>query len=213
MATVSSGTFFAIVSANAAIRAIYKNQGLNIGFAKDFLIRLNYPGVIRFALACKADAKFISEDILIACQKFMEKHNKQYIEKDIRCCAAEHGDKVCLVISVGNNVLIADNAGKTAEEDHRCHHHNQYSGTRKIIAKKPWDKIFCYGKHAAGHGNIQDGSILQRRIEKMFIIVCLPIGDEIGRIGQHHCDNSRSNKCGQCDNILGILVKASLRLR
>lgn len=77
MITVSSGTFMLIVTSEAAINAAIKNKGVNGGFAKDFLLSINYPGIVRFVFACKADAKYISEDMKKACQEFINKHKGQ----------------------------------------------------------------------------------------------------------------------------------------
>lgn len=77
MITVSSGTFMLIVTSEAAIKAAIKHKDANGGFTKDFLLGINYPGIVRFVFACKADAKYISEDMKKACQEFMNKHKGQ----------------------------------------------------------------------------------------------------------------------------------------
>ena len=74
MITISSGSFMMIVTAEAAIKAAVKSKGSKAGFAVAFLLGINYPGIVRFVFACKADAKYISEDMQKALGEFMAKH-------------------------------------------------------------------------------------------------------------------------------------------
>ena len=76
MITISSGSFMMIVTAEAAIKAAVKSKGSKTGFAVAFLLGINYPGIVRFVFACKADAKYISEDMQKALGEFMAKHKK-----------------------------------------------------------------------------------------------------------------------------------------
>lgn len=77
MITVSSGAFMLIVTSEAAIKAVSKNGDFDSETVVDFLLGINYPGVVRFVLACKADAKYLSEDMKKACKDFAKKHKWQ----------------------------------------------------------------------------------------------------------------------------------------
>lgn len=63
MITIASGTFTAIDAADATICAAIKSKGINPAFFVHFATRINIVGVGRFIIACKADCKFITEDI------------------------------------------------------------------------------------------------------------------------------------------------------
>ena len=77
MLTVSTGTFEVVDICDAAIRGAIKNKGVNnIGFAKDFIIRLNFVGIGRFAIAVKNDGRYIVEDIA----EYKEKVQRQKVE-------------------------------------------------------------------------------------------------------------------------------------
>jgi hypothetical protein len=74
MTTVSSGVFMAVETSSAAVRAVIKNKGINVGFAQDFLLNINYSGIGRFVIACAADSRYIAEDFKKAYIAFAEKH-------------------------------------------------------------------------------------------------------------------------------------------
>jgi len=76
MLTISSGTFMAIVTGSAAVRAAVKNKGFQNNFALDFLLSINYVGVGRFVFACAADAKYVAEDFKKAYKEF--KYSRDY---------------------------------------------------------------------------------------------------------------------------------------
>ena len=76
MLTISSGTFMAIVTGSAAVRAAVKNKGFQNNFAQDFLLSINYVGVGRFVFACAADAKYVAEDFKKAYKEF--KYSRDY---------------------------------------------------------------------------------------------------------------------------------------
>lgn len=69
MCTVSTGTFMTIVTAKDAVAAK--------GNTGDFLLRINYFGIISFAIACKADANYISEDCISYYRSYVNKHGKE----------------------------------------------------------------------------------------------------------------------------------------
>lgn len=57
MLTISSGTFMAIDMADAGIRAAVKSRGNMAAFAGNFVLRINFVGVGRFACAVWTDSK------------------------------------------------------------------------------------------------------------------------------------------------------------
>lgn len=63
MVTVASGTFLEIDSVDAAIRSAIKNKGINPKFFVDFAVNINYVGIGRFVITCKADGELLAEDI------------------------------------------------------------------------------------------------------------------------------------------------------
>lgn len=63
MVTVSSGTFLAVDSVDAAIRSAIKNKGINPKTFVEFAVNINYVGIGRFVIACKADGSIVAEDI------------------------------------------------------------------------------------------------------------------------------------------------------
>lgn len=76
MLTISSGTFMAIVTGSAVVRAAVKNKGFQNNFVQDFLLSINYVGVGRFVFACTADAKYVAEDFKKAYKEF--KYSRDY---------------------------------------------------------------------------------------------------------------------------------------
>ena len=55
MLTISTGTFTAIDLADAAIRSAVKSGGVPQQFAANFVLRVNFVGVGRFAVACSSE--------------------------------------------------------------------------------------------------------------------------------------------------------------
>ena len=76
MVTVSSGTFLAVDSIDAAIKSAIKNKGINPKTFVDFAVNINYVGIGRFVIACKADGSIVAEDIR------EEKEKKAEIENE-----------------------------------------------------------------------------------------------------------------------------------
>mgnify|MGYP001020255613 CR=1 FL=1 len=76
MVTVSSGTFLAVDSVDAAIRSAIKNKGINPKTFVDFAVHINYVGIGRFVIDCKADGSIVAEDIR------KEKEKKVKIENE-----------------------------------------------------------------------------------------------------------------------------------
>ena len=87
MITVSSGVFMVIESSTAAVRAVIKSRGSGGAFIQHFALNINYFGIGRFAFACVADAKYISEDFkkinLNFINNYKSKGNKDNIDNDI----------------------------------------------------------------------------------------------------------------------------------
>lgn len=61
MITISSGTFTAVDTIDAAIRS--KISSNDVGFAANFLLHINFIGIANFAIALKNDAQYIYSDI------------------------------------------------------------------------------------------------------------------------------------------------------
>ena len=76
MVTVSSGTFLAVDSIDAAIRSAIKNKGINPKTFVDFAVNINYVGIGRFVIACKADGSIVAEDIREEKEKKIEIENE-----------------------------------------------------------------------------------------------------------------------------------------
>ena len=55
MLTISSGTFTVVDMADAAIRSAVKSGGVNPAFVGNFVLRVNFVGVGRFAMACTSE--------------------------------------------------------------------------------------------------------------------------------------------------------------
>ena len=81
MITIASGTFTAIDTVDAGVRAAIKSKGINPAFFVNFAVRINIVGVGRFIITCKADGQFITEDIREA-KAQRDKIEKEY-EKQI----------------------------------------------------------------------------------------------------------------------------------
>ncbi|WP_304128798.1 hypothetical protein [Mogibacterium diversum] len=76
MVTVSSGTFLAVDSIDATIRSAIKNKGINPKTFVDFAVHINYAGIGRFVIACKADGSIVAEDIREEKEKKVEIENE-----------------------------------------------------------------------------------------------------------------------------------------
>lgn len=55
MMTIASGTFMAIDMTDATVRSAIKSSGINPAFLKNFILRVNFVGIGRFAIACGID--------------------------------------------------------------------------------------------------------------------------------------------------------------
>lgn len=76
MVTVSSGTFLAVDSIDAAIKSAIKNKEINPKTFVDFAVNINYVGIGRFVIACKADGSIVAEDIREEKEKKVEIENE-----------------------------------------------------------------------------------------------------------------------------------------
>jgi hypothetical protein len=76
MVTVASGTFLAVDSIDAAIKSAIKNKGINPKTFVDFAVNINYVGIGRFVIACKADGSIVAEDIREEKEKKVEIENE-----------------------------------------------------------------------------------------------------------------------------------------
>lgn len=80
MLTVAHGTFMAIDAAQAAVRAAAEARHGKAAVAVRFLLNVNFVGVGRFAVACKADAKYIADDISELYRSYFAEHCGQVID-------------------------------------------------------------------------------------------------------------------------------------
>lgn len=80
MLTVAHGTFMAIDAAQAAMRAAAEARHGKAAVAVRFLLNVNFVGVGRFAVACKADAKYIADDISELYRSYFAEHCGQVID-------------------------------------------------------------------------------------------------------------------------------------
>lgn len=69
MVTVASGTFLAVDSVDAVTKSAIKNKGINPKLFIDFAVNINYVGIGRFVIACKADGELLAEDIRESSEK------------------------------------------------------------------------------------------------------------------------------------------------
>ena len=90
MLTIATGVFSTIDIAQAACAAALKKATSNdpIKPITEFFIRINFPGIGRFAIALIADAKYISKDIVNLYRKYQQKvytiHRELYTVPDIK---------------------------------------------------------------------------------------------------------------------------------
>jgi len=129
MITVASGVFTAVDTVDAAVRAAIKNKGVNAKFFVDFAVRINVVGVGRFVVACKADAKLVTEDIIEAKSK-RDKAEKEYekLIADLKCLSLDY-EQMRVLYSIENLILI-DDISSTKKADVRC-------------AKEKWKHAWC----------------------------------------------------------------------
>lgn len=71
MLTVSTGVFEIVNVSGAAVKAAMESDGNAAVWAGKFLLKINYVGAVRFAVAVAADAQYIGEDIREIVEKYM----------------------------------------------------------------------------------------------------------------------------------------------
>lgn len=112
MMTIASGTFTAVDMADAAIRSAAKSEGNGAVFAKEFILRVNFVGVGRFAIAVGADIKMgidrhrrESERMQLNSEMIMLTNAKVfYKEADMWISAQDAGQEINKVYSQMNDV-------------------------------------------------------------------------------------------------------------
>ena len=116
MITVSSGVFIAIDTSDAAVRAVIKNGGINKGFAKDFIVRINIVGIGRFAVACVADARLITEDIMTAKEQ-RDRTEKEYekVISDFDCLSLDY-EQTQILLSI-EQLIVSDDIQTTKDDE------------------------------------------------------------------------------------------------
>ena len=122
MVTVSTGTFAAIDTVDAAIRAGIKNGGVNVGFAIDFAVRINFVGIGRFIIACKADSKYIAEDIKDAKAEgaTANRRGREYEQtlSDLRCLSLDY-NQMRVLYSL-ERLILSDDITDTDNQSERA---------------------------------------------------------------------------------------------
>lgn len=115
MITIASGTFSAVDIVDAAVRAAIKSKGINPALFVDFAVRINIVGIGRFIIACKADGKFITEDIREAKER-REKIEKEYekLISDFRALSLSY--EQMRVLSSIQRIMIADDIAITKDD-------------------------------------------------------------------------------------------------
>ena len=116
MTTIASGTFTVIDMADATVYAAIKRKGTNHKFFANFAVRINIVGVGRFIVACKADGRFITEDI----RKAKIERNKSAIEyekliADLKCLSLTY-DQMRVLASL-ERLIIEDDIIITKREN------------------------------------------------------------------------------------------------
>ncbi len=118
MITIASGTFTAIDTVDAAVRAAIKSKGINPAFFVNFAVRINIVGVGRFIVACKADGQFITEDIREAKEQ-RDKIEKEYekLISDLKALSLNY-DQMRVLDSL-EKLIIEDDIALTKKEDEK----------------------------------------------------------------------------------------------
>jgi len=129
MVTVSSGTFLAVDSIDAAIKSAIKNKGINPKTFVDFAVHINYVGIGRFVIACKADGALVAEDIREEKEKKVEVENE--FEKGVANleCLSLNYEQLRVLYSLEK--LILEDDISISEED----------SSKKL--KLEWAKAWC----------------------------------------------------------------------
>ncbi|MDO5138250.1 MAG: hypothetical protein Q4D71_07275 [Oscillospiraceae bacterium] len=130
MVTIASGTFSIIDIVDAAVCAAIKSKGIIPAFFVDFAVRINIVGIGRFIIACKADWKFITEDIRKAKEK-RDKIEKEYerLISDFRALSLSY--EQMRVLSSIQRMMIADDIAITKDDADK---------KQKIQWKANWEK-------------------------------------------------------------------------
>jgi len=131
MITIASGTFTIIDAEDAAVRAAIKSKGINPSFFVNFAVRINIAGVGRFIIACKADGKFITEDILKAKEK-RDKIEKEY-EKFIY-------DQIAPLSLNFEQMRVLNSIKRLMVEDDITITKNEKEKNLKTLWKEEWEK-------------------------------------------------------------------------
>ena len=82
MLTVSSGVFVLVNTSGTAVQAAVKAHGQKELMVKEFFLSLNYAGLVRFGIACVADAGNIAEDIKEAYTNYQKEEQRKRREHD-----------------------------------------------------------------------------------------------------------------------------------
>ena len=118
MITIASGTFTAIDTVDAAVRAAIKSKGINPAFFINFAVRVNIVGIGRFIIACKADGQFITEDIREAKEQ-RDKIQKEYekLISDLKALSLNYEQR--RVLGSLEKLILEDDIKLTKKTDER----------------------------------------------------------------------------------------------
>jgi hypothetical protein len=104
MLTISTGTFTAIDLADAAIRSAVKSGGLTPAFLSNFILRVNFVGVGRFAIA-------VGTDIGMGVRRSKLRNERMYIYSE-----QINLYNVKVFYKQADMWIAAENAGETIEK-------------------------------------------------------------------------------------------------
>ncbi len=135
MITIASGTFTAIDTVDAAVRAAIKSKGINPAFFVNFAVRINIVGMGRFIVACKADGQFITEDIREA------KEQRDKIEKEYEKLIS---DFKALSLSY-DQMRVLDSLEKLILEDDIALTKKEYEKKLKTEWMDRWSSVLTEG--------------------------------------------------------------------
>lgn len=132
MLTISLGTFEAIDLGDAAIRGAINSGGTWVGFAASFVLRVNFVGIGRFAIACGSDVsmgvkrekqrneriKLVNEQIYLLDAKVFYREESMWVSAEN---AVEATDKLCDYVDemipklIESNKIVMEGLGNLEE--------------------------------------------------------------------------------------------------
>ena len=140
MVTIASGTFTAVDTVDAAVRSVIKNRGINAGFVVDFALRINIVGIGRFIIACKADSKYIVEDISDARKEkaVTDKMGQEYEKtlSDLKCFTLDY-IQLRVLYSIERLIISEDIADTDNHEERNLKQKWQIYWEKQLLTSLP----------------------------------------------------------------------------